>query len=172
MKIPKTNFRKPSWIWIILGLLILGGLLLLALRLRQPGTASISAPKQSVAVGRSVTVPIILDTNGLNINAAEVFLNFNSKLLQVDSVSKDDSIFSIWVTGQPSFNNQSGEISFAGGIPTPGFTGRGRIGSVTFTAKQAARTELVFDSRTQALLNDGQGTSVSLRLDPVEVNIK
>jgi hypothetical protein len=164
---------KQKALWVAAALLLSAGVLIFTrMQQGQPGSASLSSPKQTVQAGKTVTMPIYIDTGEHTVNAAEVYLKFDPKLVQVESVSKDNSIFSIWISDQPAFNNQTGEISFAGGIPTPGFKGQGQVGSVTLKANQPAKTQLTFDARTQVLLNDGLGTAVQLRLSPIEVNIK
>jgi hypothetical protein len=168
----QTNANKR---WVLLGLLVaaaLAGAGWYWQKPSQPPMASISLPKTELRAGDKQTLPIEIDTAGQAINAAEVYIKFNPQLIQVESVSTDGSVFSIQIKDQPAFSNERGEISFAGGLPTPGFAGRGKIGSVTLAGKVPGQARLIFDQRTQMLLNDGLGTAVSLRLDPVIVNIQ
>jgi len=106
-----------------------------------------------------MTLYVILNSQGVAVNNAEVTLKFPTDLVDVVSVSKGGSIFSLWVE-DPSFSNSSGVISFNGGIPTPGFVGtQGSLVSILIRAKKAGRAEFVF-SGAAVRANDGLGTNV------------
>lgn len=107
-------------------------------------------------------LPISVDTAGQTINAAEVYLSFDPKAVRIDSVSKEGSIFTFWITDEPKFSNALGVISFAGGLPTPGFRGTGTIGSIGYTLLKPGTVFLHFQPRSRVLLNDGKGTSFAL----------
>jgi len=132
-------------------------------------TATISSPAR---VGEKVVVPIFIDTAADTINAAEVYLKFNPRALTVDSIMKEPSFFQLWIKDQPAFSNDSGTISLAGGLPTPGFKGRGQIGAVVFIPKVTGQHLLTFDPKTRILKNDGQGTFVPLRLAPIIITVR
>jgi len=86
-------------------------------------------------------------------------LSFSPDKLAVISISKSDSIFSLWTT-EPTFSNSNGTISFAGGIPNPGYTGvAGKIIMVTFRAKVSGTAVVNFSSGA-VLANDGAGTNI------------
>jgi hypothetical protein len=127
---------------------------------------------KTVQVNEKVTIPIFIDTAGATINAAEMYLTFNPNELRVDSISKEPSFFVLWIKDQPAFSNETGTISFAGGLPTPGFSGKGQVGSVTIIAKKHGTIKLTFDPKTRILLNDGIGTVVPLRLLPITLRAK
>ncbi|HSX48246.1 MAG TPA: cohesin domain-containing protein [Candidatus Nanoarchaeia archaeon] len=125
-----------------------------------------------VAQGQTVKVPIFINTAGQNINAAEVYMTFDPSQFEVVSVDKDGSFFQLWIKDQPAFSNERGEASFAGGLPFPGFKGRGQIGTVTIKPKVASlHTQFSFSSRTQVLLNDGKGTKVPLKTPAIPVEV-
>ena len=171
----KTISHKPPkphiWLWLaILAVAVIGGIIIFS-RKSSPKEASIGAPMPVAETGHRVKLPIVINTAGQTINAAQIYLKFDPKVVQVESVSKEGSFFTLWVTDQPKFDNKSGHISFAGGIFTPGFHGQGQVGSVTLVAKSATKSQLTF-TNTQVLLNDGQGTAVPLKLDPIQVNIQ
>ena len=168
----KAPHGRPFWLWLVLLIVIVAAVLIFGRGKTSVPKASISAPTVKSTAGHQTTVPIEIDTGGRTINAAEVYLKFDPKLIQIESASVEGSVFTIQITGQPKFSNETGEISFAGGVPNPGFKGKGKIGSVTLKASTPAKTQLIFDSKTQALLNDGLGTAIPLQLQPVEVEIK
>ncbi len=127
---------------------------------------------EKIASEEKIHIPIFINTQKYIINAAEIYLRFDPSELQVVSVSKENSFFQLWITGEPKFSNETGEISFAGGLPTPGFSGKGQVGAVEIVAKKPGRHQLSFDGRTRILLNDGLGTAIPLNLRPIKFKVK
>lgn len=112
-----------------------------------------------VSVGNIVSVGVYVDTGGRAINNAEATIEFPTDVLEVISVSKKPSIFTLWVE-EPSFSNYTGTVSFNGGVANPGFTGEnGSIASITFRAKKAGSASLLFSS-SAVRQNDGLGTDI------------
>jgi len=92
-------------------------------------------------------------------------------MLEVLSIAKTSSIFSLWVE-EPSFSNYTGKITFNGGAPTPGFTGaNGNILSITFKAKEQGTAYVAFANGT-VRKNDGLGTDITSGLIGATFNIK
>lgn len=112
----------------------------------------------SVSTGDIVTVRVTINPSGVAINNAEAVLHFPPGVLQVLSISKASSLFSLWVE-EPSFSNSAGTISFNGGVPNPGVSSPGTAFSVSFSALRAGTASL---SLTDAAIraNDGLGTNV------------
>lgn len=123
-------------------------------------------------LNQTLDLPIMIDTAGATINAAEIYLKFDPAAIRVEAVTKDNSFFQLWITDEPKFSNESGEISFAGGLPKPGFSGRGQIGSIKIIPLKTGQAEISFESKTRALLNDGKGTAIALELPPIQLEIK
>lgn len=112
-----------------------------------------------VSSGGRFVVGVSIDSEGVAINSGEGVLNFDSRFLAVDKISTDGSIFKFWVQG-PAFSNSAGTISFAGGLPSPGYTGsKGEVMKITFRGVGAGASGLTFDSGA-ILANDGAGTNV------------
>jgi hypothetical protein len=113
----------------------------------------------SFSIGETVNINVMVDTKGVSINAVEATILFPKDSMEVVSVSKEGSIFSMWVD-EPTFSNTNGTIYFDGGVPNPGFTGSaGKIISITFRAKKSGSTSLQF-SPAYVYANDGSGTDV------------
>ncbi len=171
----KPQPNRPThrrWHFIALfGISVIGGYLLFN-KTPTSREATITAPQPVSGSNHRLTLPIVIDTAGQTINAAEIYLKFDPKVVQVDSISKDQTFFTIWVPNEPKFSNTSGDISFVGGIFNPGFRGQGKVGSVTLVAKKPLKTKLTFTGNTAVKLNDGLGTSIPLQLKPIEVDIK
>lgn len=113
----------------------------------------------SHAVGSTVTVNIYVSSADQAINAASGTVSFPQDKLEVISLSKTGSIFSLWVQ-EPSFSNSPAAVNFEGIAFNPGFTGAsGKLVSINFRVKAAGTALLNFFSGS-ALANDGQGTNI------------
>ncbi len=112
-------------------------------------------------VGNTFSIQIKVNSGGVAINTSEGTLIFNPDKLEVKSISKTESIFSLWVQ-EPTFSNSLGTINFAGGKPTPGFTGAaGTIITITFQAKTATiEPATVTFTSSSVLADDGKGTNI------------
>ena len=110
-------------------------------------------------VGNTFSLEVKVNSGGQAINAADATLVFDTDDLEIRSISKDGSVFSLWVQ-EPIFSNSLGTINFAGGKPSPGFTGAaGVIFTVTFRVKNAGTADLTFASGS-VLADDGKGTNI------------
>ena len=150
-------FKKITYIKIIL---IIVFLLSFILPFRTNAASLLLIPSSSsVSVGNIVSVKAYVNTEGISINNAEAVIQFPNDLLEVISITKSSSIFSLWVE-EPSFSNSSGKINFNGGAPTPGYSGQsGYIATITFRAKKQGTASVLFtDGAVRA--NDGLGTNV------------
>src|SRR3989344_7191998 len=88
-------------------------------------------------VGNILNVSILVNTQGKAINNAEVIINFPASLLEVISISKSGSIFTLWVE-EPVLSNSAGTVTFNGGLPTPGFNGTaGKLLDVVFRIRNS-----------------------------------
>ncbi|MDP3957902.1 MAG: hypothetical protein Q8Q36_00355 [bacterium] len=113
----------------------------------------------SYNVGQTFPVRVRVSSTGEAMNAASGVIIFPEELLEVVSVSKTDSIISLWVQ-EPSFSNGNGTVNFEGIVLNPGFVGTaGRVITVQFRAKSVGRAVLSFSSAA-ALANDGKGTNI------------
>lgn len=122
-------------------------------------TLQINSSSATLSPGSIATLSVVLNSEGIAINNAEAKIIFPADLLEVVSISKGSSIFSLWVE-EPVYSNITGIISFNGGISTPGFTGSsGTAISVVVKAKKAGQADIIFsDAAVRA--NDGLGTDV------------
>jgi len=112
----------------------------------------------SFEVGSNFSVSVKVNSGGVAINAAEGEINFSPNYLQVLSISKTGTIFSLWTT-EPTFSNSTGKISFGGGTPSNYSGSAGNIITVNFNVKSSATAQLSFSSGS-VLAADGKGTNV------------
>jgi hypothetical protein len=108
--------------------------------------------------GNTFSVSVKVNTQGTPINAAEATITFSPSELEVVSLSKAGSIFSLWPQ-EPNFSNQSGKIEFAGGSLQAFSGSSGTILTITFRAKKEATAKVNFISAS-VLAADGKGTNV------------
>jgi hypothetical protein len=120
---------------------------------------SILPSPSTVSVGNIVSVKININTEGKSVNNGEATIQFPVDMLEVISITKGSSIFTLWVE-EPKFSNQTGKISFNGGVPNPGFTGgSGYVATITFKAKKQGTASIIF-SDGAVRENDGLGTDI------------
>lgn len=125
--------------------------------------------------GDTFTTDIKIDTEGECINVAEINLSFSKNILSAVNFNQGKSILILWVKN-PEINQDSGLISFSGGIPG-GYCGRipgdagpsNSLGEIIFRVpgmrvgnieENLAKVEFLDSS--QILLNDGLGTKAKL----------
>ena len=85
-------------------------------------TLSFSTPAESYSVGSTFSVSVYAGSSDQAMNAASGVISFPWDKLEVVSLSKTGSIFSLWVQ-EPSFSNSAGTVSFEGIVLNPGYTG-------------------------------------------------
>ena len=137
-----------------------------------PAKVFLEIPK-ILETNQEISVPLKLSSSE-TMNAAEFFFSFPTDLVEVVSIDTTGSIYSLWVTGSPKFDNITGTLSFEGGLPTPGFSGdNGLIATVVFRTKNAGSGEITIDTeKSRVLANDGLGTSIETRFLPVSLEIR
>ncbi|MBD3248151.1 hypothetical protein GF382_02575 [Candidatus Falkowbacteria bacterium] len=145
---------------IILSVLFLFSLILPPMTARAASASLYLSPSSGTyVVGARFSVTVRVNTNGAAINAAQGGISFDKDVLKVVGISTGGSVFNLWTT-QPTFNNGGGTISFAGGVPHPGYTGSGgTICTITFQSLKAGAGGVRFNSG-YVLANDGKGTNI------------
>ena len=112
----------------------------------------------SYTVEDSFNVTVGVNTDGVAINSAQATVSFPNDILQVTGITQGE-IFTLWPVA-PSFSNATGTVSFAGGLPNPGYTGTaGSMITISFQT-QVVGTATVTIGSASVLANDGFGTNV------------
>ena len=125
----------------------------------------------SYTAGSSLTLNVYVSSADQAMNAASGVISFPNDKLEVVSLSKTGSIFSLWVQ-EPSFLNTAGTVNFEGIVMNPGFTGAsGKILSITFRTKAAGSAPLTFSSGS-VLANDGKGTNILASLGSASFSLE
>ncbi len=157
----KNQMQKIKKWWLVFAFLLLTTLYLLPTS-AHAATFSLSSASQTFEVGETFDVSILLDTQGQEINAVELGLEFPADKLQVVSPNTGKSIIEIWA-GQPKFNNKDGLVEMRGGFPGGITITNGLITTIRFRVKASGSSFLQFTPDTKVLANDGQGTNVLVR---------
>lgn len=112
----------------------------------------------SYRVKENFSIKIRVNSDGTTINAAKASISFPVDLIEIQSLSKSNSIFQLWPE-EPAFSNSNGIINFAGGVPSPGFNGIGTIATINFKVKKEGEANVNI-SEGQVLAADGRGTDI------------
>jgi hypothetical protein len=137
--------------------------LLGAVSFAQAASLSFSPSSGTQQVGKNFTVSFFVNTQGEVMNASSGTVSFPPSLLEVVSISKTGSIFSLWVQ-EPGYSNTNGTINFEGVVLNPGFTGSaGKLLTVTFRPKAEGKATVTFNQGS-VLANDGLGTNIASTL--------
>ncbi len=124
----------------------------------------------SYEAGAVFTVGIYVNSGEEAINAVSGVVSYPEDMLEVVSLSKNQSIISLWVQ-EPHFSNTAGTINFEGIVLNPGFNGsNGRILDVTFKSKSEGSPTLSFVTGS-VLANDGEGSEILSSKDEAEYSV-
>ena len=125
----------------------------------QAADFKVSPSGGTFGTGKTFNVELKINTFGESINAAQGKLQFDPKVLEVKSISKEGSIFNFWLQ-EPAFSNETGTIEFIGGTPS-GVSGSSlQAVSITFSAKALGTSDFVFINAS-ITASDGSGTNIS-----------
>ncbi len=121
-------------------------------------TLFLSPASGTYTSGKTFVVNVYVSTPQA-INAISGNISFPQDKLQVISVTKPDSILTLWVA-EPGYSNVQGTVSFEGVVPNPGFIGSsGKIVTINFRVVGQGSATVKFDSAS-VLANDGSGTNI------------
>ncbi len=120
---------------------------------------SLSPKTAEYKVGSTFKLSIYASSPDQALNTVAGSLTFPPSLLEVTSLSKDGSVFALWIR-EPTFSNTAGNVSFESVVLNPGYIGNGgKVLTVNFKVK-AAGTAALGISGASILANDGLGTNI------------
>ncbi len=122
-----------------------------------------------VKKGDTFTVNLKISSDKI-INVVDGTITYDKDILAIESINKNDSFLSLWVK-EPVFNNDTGELSFIGGIPNGLLIKDGEILNITFLAKKEGQTLLGFKDIFSVYANDGLGTNLNPWLEPMSLTV-
>jgi len=149
---------------------LVAGFLLLVASSANAASLYFSPSSGSYEVGSTLPVSIYVSSADQAMNAASGVISFPQDKLEVTSLSKSGSIFTLWVQ-ESAFSNSAGTINFEGIVLNPGFTGAtGKIITANFRVKAAGVSMLNFSSGS-VLANDGKGTNILTSLGNAQFSL-
>lgn len=152
-------YAKQTRILFSVSRAFLFGVILILPAVANAASLYFSPASGSYAAGKTFNAGVYVSSAEQAMNAASGVISFPSDKLEVISLSKSGSIFSLWVL-EPTFSNGSGVINFEGIVLNPGFSGSGgKIMTINFKVKSAGQASLNFSSGS-ILANDGAGTNI------------
>jgi len=124
---------------------------------------------ENFGVGDEFYVDLKVDTEDVDINAAEVQVLFQNNILELLSVEKDSSIFNFWLEG-PNISNEDGKVDFIGGTSKGVFGSSLQILRLNFRANGSGITEITAVD-TVVTASDGKGTNVLSVIEGISIGI-
>ena len=120
-------------------------------------------------IGQEFNIDIKINTEKVNINAAETKILFPNGVLELLSTEQKPSIFDFWLAS-PDISNEKGELTFTGGTPN-GVSGEAlQVLRIRFKTKGAGPAQIAFvDSVVTA--SDGKGTNVLSSVEGLNINV-
>lgn len=162
--------EKKSYIKIFAFVFFIFAFLAIMPHLAHAANLYFSPSSGSYAVGANFSVSVYVSSADQIMNAASGIISFPHDKLEVTSLSKTGSIFTLWVQ-EPSFSNNAGTVNFEGIVLNPGFTGAmGKIITINFKIKTAGIALINFSSGS-VLANDGKGTNILTNLGDAQFSL-
>jgi len=134
----------------------------------------LSPETQSFGVGQEFTLDLLLDTENVNINAAQAVIHYPPEILEFVSADRAKSIFNFWVE-EPAFSN--GALSFIGGTDRDVSGKSLLIFSSRFKTIGAGAAAFTLSDGVVAA-SDGKGTNAlssikgaSVAISPTEISV-
>lgn len=112
---------------------------------------------------------ISVDPNKQSANAVALYLQFDSKNLEVVDIDTTTSFCQFYP--EKKFDNNIGRIQLACGAPHPGVNVESELIKIKFIPKILGTTSLVIDSRSQILLSNGKGTNILTDTRPITFTV-
>ncbi|MBP9695454.1 MAG: hypothetical protein KBD73_03575 [Candidatus Magasanikbacteria bacterium] len=129
----------------------------------------VRASTGSYTIGDTLAVTVYVSSADQAMNAASGVLQFPTDKLEVVSLSKTGSIFTLWVQ-EPAFSNSAGTVSYEGIVLNPGFIGSGgKVITINFKIKSVGISDISFMSGA-VLANDGKGVNILSGMSGVHVD--
>ena len=109
-------------------------------------------PEREFRVGELIPVRILVDTEGEDVNAINLKINYPKDFLALENVNNANSIINFWVDNLV-------------GVAIGGYRGdNGLVSQLNFKALKTGLASISFELESEAYLNDGSGTRARVTL--------
>lgn len=113
--------------------------------------------------GATFTLSVMVSSGGEAINAIEGKLEFDPKEIAVVSADKGNSVLTSW-TVEPTFSNETGDLSFGGLLSTSTVLARGEVLKFTVQTLRTGELHIRFASGAAVHAADGTGGNILSQL--------
>jgi hypothetical protein len=151
---------KTIFVCVVAGVVCLGSF-------SHAAQISFQAQRPEIAVGDTVTLRVLLDTQGALINAVDLGLIY-PKIFSIKNISKSGSFIQIWVK-EPNYNKD--EIFLSGGTPGGMTSQNALVATITLEAVSTGEGAIGLSSSSSVLLNDGLGSSAPLSVETSKIHV-
>ncbi len=160
LKSVHKNFLNPKF-YVLAFFIFLYSIFYILIPLSiQAATLYFVPQSQEVYQGDTIMVEARIDTEGEEINTAEIHLSYPYEFFSPIDFSKGGSVLNLFAQ-EPRFKDN--EISFIGGTPN-GFAGDGLLAKITFLSKKSGQANFDFTGDSKILLNDGKASPAGLNI--------
>lgn len=164
----KINCKNKYY---LIGVILFFLIFLLNVKNVSAAELSLKSNNEQVFVGDTVSVDVLINTEGEAVNVVEgnIVVSNGLDLIEIKDLSIANSILKQWVRN-PSWSKKDGTISFIGGLPG-GFQAKSAsLFRIFFTAQTSGQiTFLPSDIKVYA--NDGLATPVGTHVTPLIINV-
>lgn len=115
-----------------------------------------------VRVGDTVPVILRLDSDGIQINSADIRLTYDTTKVNVEKITREQSIFSLWPEA-PSWDEQAGTIRATGGRPNGAVVRDAALLTIYFRATASGEWALSSADAFRVYSNDSQPQPFSIQ---------
>lgn len=144
------NLKHLTWSFLAATLLYAGP--------ASAATLNAVTSQPAAKVGDTITVSVMIDTEGAGVNAAQATLQYPTDLVEATGIDSAASVFNFWLEG-PAYSNQSGRLAFTGGS-TNGLNGHAlTVLKVLFKVKKAGTADFSFATGV-VTASDGSGANL------------
>lgn len=125
---------------------------------------SISPHTGSFAPNSTFKTQVYVNTNNNNINAIDLYVNFDNTKLSLLNATAGKSIFNISVA-TPDYDNNKGIVTMSG-VNTKGIkTSKALVAELTFKVIGTGQASVSISDKTAVYLNDGYGSNTLVTKD-------
>lgn len=141
---------------VVAGMMGVTGMLMSPSQDQTTTNIRLHSTEKTHSVGDVFTVAITAESF-TPVNVFKGLITFDSDVIQISSINYNTSLIDLWAE-EPWYSNGEGTLSFTGGTTiTGGFTGKGILFTITFTAKSPGQATLSMQE-IRILKHDGLGS--------------
>lgn len=146
------------------------GLLAPALVAAAPPTPTITfdQPAAVNSVEDIVPITVRLSTDGLNLNALDLTIDYSTIGIEIVRVEKSLANFPLWPS-EPSWDNTTGRLQMSAGRPNGVVAISASVATIYVKLHASGLWQLRLTDDSRGLLNDGLGTAILLSAQPLDV---